>query len=192
VADLRAQLLDVVTAPDVLKRLPEPVRLASGEWSSVFIDGKYAVSTAYALDLVGRAMWGAADQAGVTFSAVGGLELGAVPFTFAVAGVARCNWFLVRKQPKGRGTNLWVEGAHLGPGTPVMLVDDVVTTGGSIVNAHERVREQGAEVVFASTLVDRGDEAKQFFAGQEVPYQPMLTYEDLGIEPVRRSQPAGT
>ncbi len=170
--------------PAVLQHLPEPVRLASGEMSRDFVDAKLAVDDAEDLEVVGAAMAGAAADAGVVFDAVGGLVLGAVPFTFAVALAARCRWFLVRKEPKGRGTNRWAEGARIGPGSRVMLVDDVVTTGGSIQLAYERVRTLGAVVVFATTLVDRGERAAPFFAAAGVPYVPMLTYGDLGIEPV--------
>ncbi len=168
----------------VLQHLPEPIQLASGEMSQDFVDAKVAVDDPDDLDFVGEAMTAAARAGGVEFDAVGGLVLGAVPFTFAVAQAARCQWFLIRKEPKGRGTNRWTEGARIGAGNRVALVDDVITTGGSIKLAHERVIAAGAEVVFASTLVDRGDRAAEFFRGVNVPYVPMLTYHDLGIEPV--------
>jgi orotate phosphoribosyltransferase len=179
------RLREIVTDSSVLQHLEEPIQLSSGEWSDYFIDGKHAVDDPEDLDLVGSAMFAAAVEAGVeNFEAVGGLELGAVPFTFAVARVARCPWFLVRKQPKGRGTNLWIEGARIAPGMPIMLVDDVVTTGDSICRAFERVQSEGGQVVFATTLVDRGDAAAKFFADIGVPYTPMLTYRELGIPPV--------
>ena len=181
--DLRRIVMD----PEVLKHLPEPIQLASGEWSRDFIDAKLAVDDADDLELVGRAIVAAAGAAGAAYQAVGGLVLGAVPFTFAVAQQARCRWFLVRKEPKGRGTNLWVEGTRLDPGTPVMLVDDVVTTGGSIRKAYEQVTEIGAKVVFATTVVDRGDDASAFFHEVGVPYVPLLSYRDLAIEPVGRT-----
>jgi len=184
VSPFAARLLEMVSDPAVLQRLPEPVRLASGEMSREFIDAKLAVDDPDDLDLVGQAMLGAARQANVEFDAVGGLVLGAVPFTFAVAGAARCKWFLIRKEPKGRGTNRWIEGARITKGMRVLLVEDVATTGGSIRDAYERVVAEGAEVVFATTLVDRGDQAAGFFQSIGVPYVAMLTYRDLGIEPV--------
>lgn len=180
----KADLLELVTDPAVLRRLDEPVELASGETSRVFVDGKRAVADPEALELVGAAMVDAARAAGVAFDAVGGLALGAVPFTFAVARAAPCRWFLIRKERKGRGTDTRVEGTPLGPGTRVVLVDDVVTTGGSVRAAYEAVRAEGATVVFATTLVDRGDHAAAFFRDAGVPYHPLLTYHDLGIEPV--------
>jgi orotate phosphoribosyltransferase len=179
-----ARIRELVMDPAVLMHLPEPVRLASGEMSRDFVDAKLAVDDPEDLETVGAAMAAAAHDRGIEFDAVGGLVLGAVPFTFAVALAARCRWFLIRKEPKGRGTNRWAEGARIGPDTRVMLVDDVITTGGSIELAYERVQMAGAEVVFATALVDRGDRAAAFFLAAGVPYQPMLTYRDLGIEPV--------
>ncbi|MCZ7627895.1 MAG: phosphoribosyltransferase family protein [Microthrixaceae bacterium] len=125
-------------------------------------------------------------DAGIGFDAVGGLTLGADQFSH---GVAACldddhEWFVVRKKPKGRGTDQLVEGAVLGPGTRVLLVDDVVTTGGSIRQAYRHVVDTGAVVVAAVTLVDRGEVAASFFAAEEVVYRPVFTYRDLGIEPV--------
>jgi len=175
------RLLQLVSDQAVLQRLDEPVQLASGQWSRYFIDGKLAVTDPDDFDFVGKLMRASAAEAGAVFDAVGGLVLGAVPFTFAVAAAARCRWFLIRKEPKGRGTNRWVEGARLGEGLQVMLVDDVITTGGSIRQAYERVRGEGCVVTFATTLVDRGDDARAFFAGEGVPYAPLLSYTDLGI-----------
>lgn len=187
------RLLEILRHEDVLLHLPEPIQLASGEMSRHFVDGKHAVADTENLELVGDLMLAAVREAGVRFDAVGGLVLGAVPFTFAVAHAVPCKWFLIRKEPKGYGTNMWVEGARLSPGMAVMLVDDVVTTGGSIASAYERVQKAGAEVVFATTLVDRGEAASEFFSGVGVPYKPLATYYDLGIEPVGNgSQPART
>ncbi len=184
-----ARLLEIVTDPTVLQHLPEPIRLASGEMSRDFIDAKVAVDDPDDLEFVGRAMVAAAQRADIEFDAVGGLVLGAVPFTFAVAGAARCKWFLIRKEPKGRGTNRWIEGARITPGMRVVLVEDVVTTGGSIRDAYERVGLERGTVVFATTLVDRGDQAAAFFQGVGVPYEAMVTYRDLGIEPVGQTGP---
>lgn len=178
---IEKRLIDLAGRPPVLQRLDEPVQLASGQWSRYFVDGKLAVTEPDDFVFVGEAMRDAAAEAGAMYDSVGGLVLGAVPFTFAVAQAARCRWFLIRKEPKGRGTNRWVEGARLGAGTKVMLVDDVITTGGSIRQAYERVRAEGCEVTFATTLVDRGDDAKAFFGGEGVPYVPLLSYSDLGI-----------
>jgi orotate phosphoribosyltransferase len=77
-----------------------------------------------------------------------------------------------------------VEGAKVGRGWRVLLVDDVVTTGGSIRKACEEIEQIGAEVVGAVTLVDRGEVAAKYFDGRSIPYRPVVTYRDLGIEPV--------
>ena len=189
---LRAQLLEVVRSrPGALLHLDEPVQLASGDMSRDFVDAKRAVDLPDNLALAGRAMALAADEAGVRFEAVGGLLVGAAPFAFAVMAAARVPYFLVRKEPKGRGTNRHIEGTELTPGLPVMVVDDVVTRGSSIIRACELVEAAGARVAFATTLVDRGDATRAHFAGTGVAYDAILTYRDLGIEPVG-AQPAAT
>lgn len=160
----------------------EPVRLASGRLSRVFIDAKAALRRGDDLRLACEALVELAGD--VTFDAVGGLTMGADQFAHGIAIVTGCEWFVVRKEPKGRGTNKLVEGAQPGPGTRVLLVDDVVTTGGSIQKAYGVIRDLGATVVAAVTLVDRGDVASRFFAEHGVPYAALVTYRDLAIEPV--------
>lgn len=183
-ADLRAELVALVRAKG-LRRLPEPVVLASGQRSRDFVDAKVALAHGDDLELACRTMLSALDERGITgFDAIGGLTMGADQFAHVGAVLARCLWFVVRKEPKGRGTNQLVEGAPIGPGTRVVLVDDVVTTGGSIRKAHEVVTGLGAEVAAAVTLVDRGDVATAFFAERGVPYVALVSYRDLAIEPI--------
>lgn len=159
----------------------EPFQLASGQTSHDYIDGKLAVASGADLALVAREI---VAQTTETFDAVGGLTMGADALSHAVAVVSGCEWFSVRKEPKGRGLNRWIEGARLTRAHRVLLVDDVVTTGGSIVKAYDQVREQGATVVAVMTLVDRGEVARADFESKGVVYRALVTYRDLGIDPV--------
>jgi orotate phosphoribosyltransferase len=167
-----------------LRHLPEPVQLASGAYSQDFVDGKEALANGADLHTACRAVIELVASAGIEFDAIGGMTMGADQFAHVVAVLAPCRWFVVRKQPKGRGTNKRVEGCTLGPDVRVLLVDDVVTTGGSIRDAYEVVTAEGGVVVGAVTLVDRGDQARPYFASKGVPYLSLLTYQDLNIDPV--------
>ena len=166
-----------------LIQFDEPRELSSGELSRDFIDAKAGLSRGSELALACRVIAASVAAAGIEWDAVGGLTLGADQFAHGVVAVLDDDheWFVVRKQPKGRGTNRLVEGTSLGPGTRVLLVDDIVTTGGSIQQAHRHVLDTGASVVAAVTLVDRSDVASAYFADHTVPYLPVFTYRDLGI-----------
>jgi orotate phosphoribosyltransferase len=165
-----------------LIRFEEPVTLASGEMSKEFVDGKAALSKGEDLELACRAMIDAI--ADMDFDAIGGLTMGADQFAHVVAVLAKKEWFVVRKEPKGRGTNRFVEGARVGGGWDVVVVDDVVTTGGSIRKACESVEHLGARVVCAAALVDRGELAGRYFGERSIPYRAVISYRDLGIPPV--------
>lgn len=180
---LREQLVELLRTK-ALRRLDEPVRLASGAWSSDFIDGKEALGAWRDLRFASEAICETVAAAGHRFDAVGGPTMGADALAVGIAVVSDSRWFFVRKEPKGRGTGRWIEGTQVGSGDRVMLVEDVVTTGGSILKALEIVRDTGAEVVAVATLVDRGDQARPQFEKLGVAYFPMATYELLGIAPV--------
>ena len=181
----RDQLLEVVRSRALIQ-FDEPRELSSGELSRDFIDAKAGLSRGRDLHLACSVIADSVAAAGIEWDAVGGLTLGADQFAHGIVTVLADDheWFVVRKTPKGRGTNRLVEGAALAPGVRVLLVDDIVTTGGSIQQAHQHVLDTGATVVAAVTVVDRSDIAARYFDRHGVPYLPVFTYRDLGIVPV--------
>ena len=183
VSSQRERLLLLLRAK-ALRRLDEPVRLASGAWSRDFVDAKEALAAWRDLRLASEVIVEAVADAGIGFDVVGGPTMGADALAVGIASVSDSHWFFVRKEPKGRGTRRLVEGARIGPGNKALLVDDVVTTGGSIIKALDAVVETGAEVMAAVTLADRGRQARRKFDELGFAYLPMTTYESLGIEPV--------
>jgi orotate phosphoribosyltransferase len=186
VADLHERIVQLVTS-HAYQRRAEPFRLASGQLSHDYIDGKLAIAHGDDLCWVADAVIASVSS---SFDSVGGLTMGADAIAHAVAMRASCRWFSVRKQPKGRGLDKWIEGAALHSGVSVLLVDDVVTTGGSILMAYEKVRATGAPVVAAVTLVDRGDTASAEFGKLGIQYESLVNYTDLGIERIGPARPA--
>lgn len=180
-SNLRQQVVEIVRQRGLI-HLPEPVVLASGQTSRDFVDGKAALCRGADLEVACRALLEAVDD--IAFDAVGGLTMGADHLAHGVAMLSGAEWFVVRKEPKGRGTDKLVEGARVGPGTRALLVDDAVTSGGSIQKAHDAIETTGATVVAAVTLVDRGDVAAAYFDEKGIPYAALVTYRDLGIDPV--------
>jgi orotate phosphoribosyltransferase len=165
------------------ERRDEPFKLASGQLSHDYIDGKYAVDNGERLTIVSRAVAELAADNGIEFDAVGGLTMGADPLSHGVAMVTGKAWFSVRKKQRGR--EQWVEGTRLQPGTRVLLVDDVISTGGSTALAFDRIEPLGIVVTGVIPMVDRGDVAAKLFAERNVPFVALVTYKDLGIEPIK-------
>lgn len=182
-SELRSQVRDLISRYGHERR-DEPFKLSSAGWSYDYVDGKRAIARGARLRLVGEAITELARSQGVGFEAVGGMTMGADPIALAVAIEANVEWFSVRKEPKRHGKQKRIEGAELAPGTPVLLVDDVTTTGRSILESLTAVEETGAAVVLASPLVDRGELTREEFERRGIRYAPLLTYKDLGIDPV--------
>ncbi len=178
--DTRAALADLVRRTGYERR-EEPFRLSSGGWSHDYVDGKFAIATGPALRQASEAV---VELVGDGFDAVGGPTMGADALAVGVALVSGRSWFSVRKEPKGHGRAAWVEGARLGPGDRVVMVEDVVSTGASLLRAAEKVTDLGAVVVAATALLDRSPQVAERFAEAGVPWLPLLTWTDLGIEPL--------
>src|SRR5262249_2615704 len=103
------------------------------------------------------------------------------------------SWFSIRKEAKGHGRGAWVEGARLQPGQSVVLLDDVVSTGASLLRAAERVRELGVEVVAATTLLDRSPAVAWRLAAAGITWLPHPPWPAAGREPLclLRAEPGG-
>ncbi|MCX2712795.1 orotate phosphoribosyltransferase [Mycolicibacterium sp. J2] len=167
------------------ERREEPFRLVSGQLSHDYIDGKYAIDNGERLTTVSRAVADLAELNGIEFDAVGGLTMGADPLAHGIAMVTGKAWFSVRKEQKQRGREQWIEGTRLSSGDRVLLVDDVISTGGSTKKAYDRVLQAGVTVTGVIPMVDRGDVAAELFGGLGVPFVALVTYRDLGIDPVQ-------
>ncbi|MFB1481511.1 orotate phosphoribosyltransferase [Corallococcus sp. RDP092CA] len=157
----RARLLAVLTQRSFERRR---VVLSSGKESDFYIDCKRTALLAEGHYLIGRLLLEAIRRDAPSAVAAGGLTLGADPLASAVSltsfleggGLKPLHAFIVRKEPKGHGTGQWIEGlSALGPGAPVAIVEDVVTTGASTLKAIERAKLEGLTVLGAFALVDR-------------------------------------
>lgn len=177
----------LVLGQKAVTEFAEPIQLASGQLSKYFVDGKAGLAEAADLRLACEAMHGLIAAAGIDYDAVGGLTLGADHLAVGVALASDKQWFFVRKEPKGRGTGKQIEGAAVGSGTRVVIVEDVVSTGSSMFKAIEVVRAAGAEVVAACTLLDRGDHAEPLLAQQGIPYFAIASFRDFGMPAVAAS-----
>lgn len=161
--------------------------LASGKTASFYLDAKQVVLDAAGAMLVGQAVLARLQELGPLPDAVGGMSIGADPITAAVvtmAGVAGLplKGFMIRKEPKGHGLGRYVEGP-VAAGNRVVILEDVVTTGGSSLLAIDRAEEFGLKVERVVTLVDRLAGGVEAFAARGVPMEAMLTIRDLGIDP---------
>jgi len=117
--------------------------------------------------------------------AVGGMAIGADPITAAVVTVAGQRdlpllGFMVRKEPKGHGTGRQVEGP-VKPGQRVVIVEDVITSGGSALAAVKAAREFGLEVLGVIGIIDRLAGGEAAFAAEGIPLETLLTVRDFGI-----------
>ncbi len=161
--------------------------LASGRQASFYIDAKQVVLEAHGAMLVGRAILERLQSLGPLPDAVGGMAIGADPITAAVvtmAGVAEVSLrgFMVRKEPKGHGLQRYVEGP-VEPGQRVVIVEDVVTTGGSSLMAIDRAIEFGLVVERLVTVIDRLAGGREALAARGIAMESLVTIRDLGIEP---------
>jgi orotate phosphoribosyltransferase len=155
------------------------VVLTSGATAQYLIDAKRAILLRRGFIALAELVAAQAHSWGAT--AVGGMTMGADPIACAaLAGGADVKAFFVRKETKAHGLSRRIEGPLLEPGDRCMLVEDVVTTGGSTIRALEAVREEGHELVGVLAVCDRlagGAERIQETAG--VPYLALTTIDEI-------------
>jgi orotate phosphoribosyltransferase len=159
-------------------------RLASGQLASFYLDCRKLTLHGEGANQVALGMLERLEQTGWP-DAVGGMAIGADPITAAIITVGwqqgrALRGFMVRKEPKAHGTGQQVEGP-VGPGDRAVIVEDVVTTGGSSLRAIELVRAAGLEVDRCIAIIDRQQGAAEKFAAIGVQLHSLLTRADLGL-----------
>lgn len=196
----RARLLELLRTLSFERR---KVILASGRESDFYIDCKRTALTAEGHVLVGRLLLERVRRLPPPVQGVGGLTLGADPIASAVATASfleleawraqdhvapdraegppsTCDAFIVRKEPKGHGTGQWIEGRRTLPdGSRVVVIEDVVTTGGSALKAIERCRAENLVPIACLALVDRQEGGRETIEAQGVPLQALFTRGDF-------------
>jgi len=164
IAEMRENLKKIILEKSYEER---EVTLASGRKSNFYFDSKQTTLHPEGSYLVGELFLNEIKAFGEEVKAIGGLTLGADPIATSVAMVSFLNkepiaGFIVRKEPKSHGISQWIEGwKNLEKGMPVVIVEDVVTSGGSSMKAAEKVVEAGYKIVGIVALVDREEGGRE-------------------------------
>lgn len=178
-ARLRALLLDrSVSRGDFV--------LASGRRSSFYIDARRTTMAGEGLAVVGALGLECLRARGWMPVAVGGLTLGADPVAYAIAAAAHAqrvslDAFTVRKASKGHGTGRRIEGCFA-PGAAVVVVEDVITTGGSALQAIAAVLAEGGRVLGVLAVVDRDEGGRAAIEHAGYPVEAMVSAQALGLK----------
>jgi orotate phosphoribosyltransferase len=158
------------------------VTLTSGRKAQYYVDAKRAILLPEAFIALGLLVAERARACGA--SAVGGVPVSAIPVACAALAAPEppARGFIVRKERKEHGLQRWIEGPALAAGERCLIVEDVVTTGGSTIEAIERVREEGLTVVGVVSVLDRlagGGEAIQKVLGGDAIYTALSTIDEI-------------
>ncbi len=159
--------------------------LASGRKSTYYIDARRTTMSGEGQLLIGHLGLATLDQHEWVPRAVGGLTLGADPVAYAIAHAARragrtIDAFTVRKEAKGHGLGRRIEG-NLAAGDPVVVVEDVITTGHSALAAVAQVRQAGGQVLGVLAVVDREEGGREAIAADGVPATALVLASQLRV-----------
>jgi orotate phosphoribosyltransferase len=155
--------------------------LSSGAKSSYYINCKQVTLRAEGALALGRLLFQLLPP---DTAAVAGLTLGADPMVSAVSLVSAWSSkpipaLIIRKQPKGHGTQAYIEGPSLASGAKVVVLEDVVTTGGSALTAVERLQAAGYQVSQILALVDREQGGKELYQSKGIEFQALFSIKDI-------------
>lgn len=159
--------------------------LASGAKSSWYIDCRLTTMSAQGQRLIGPLGLAMIRDAGWQPTAVGGLTMGADPVAYAIAAASagserEINAFSVRKQAKQHGTGRRIEG-NFSPGDQVVVIEDVITSGASALQAIDVLQAEGGTVLGVLALVDRGAGGRQQIEARGIAVRALVSAAELGI-----------
>lgn len=159
--------------------------LASGKQSDLYIDCRMTALDPFGANLIGDLGWHAVrskiHSEHFSIQAIGGMTLGADPISLAVGMTSASRHpdealqvFTVRKEPKGHGAGKQIEG-NFKSGDTVVVVDDVITTGGSTLKAIDAIEREGGKIAFCLVLVDREEGGRQAIEARGIHVIPLFT-----------------
>jgi len=163
--------------------------LASGQQSDLYIDCRVTALDPFGANLIGDLGWHAVrskiHSEHLKIDAIGGMTLGADPISLAVGMTSATKHpaealqvFTVRKEPKGHGAGKQIEG-NFHAGNNVIVVDDVITTGGSTLKAIDAIERAGGKIAFCLVLVDREEGGRQAIEARGIHVLPLFTRSSL-------------
>ncbi|MEA1949125.1 MAG: orotate phosphoribosyltransferase [Thermodesulfobacteriota bacterium] len=178
---MKQELIQIICEKSFKYSQEPSFKLVSGKMSHFYVNCKPTTLSPRGMFLVGHLVFDAIKD--LKPDGIGGLTFGADPVAIATAFVSELktipmNAFSIRKTQKDHGIVKWIEG-DMNPGQRVVIIDDVVTTGGSTIKAIERARSEGLEVVKAVILVDRQEGGLENIREHVTDVTAIITRDDL-------------
>lgn len=182
--DKKERLIDFIKERSFLRSDKPVYRLSSGSMSNFYFDLKRTTYSPEGQYLIGNLVFDKIKELGLKPKGIGGLTMGADPIATATAYCSYLNGepieaFVIRKEPKAHGTMSQIEG-NVSPGDDVIVIDDVVTTGGSTIKAIETAKKAGLNIIAVIILLDRCEmNGRQNIEKLGHPVYPILTIRDF-------------
>jgi len=178
---MKQELIQIICEKSFKYSQEPSFKLVSGKMSHFYVNCKPTTMSPRGMFLVGHLVFDAIKD--LKPDGIGGLTFGADPVAVATAFVSELkanpvNAFSIRKIQKDHGIVKWIEG-DMNPGQRVVIIDDVVTTGGSTIQAIERARSEGLEVVKAVILIDRQEGGLENIREHVADVTAIITRDDL-------------
>jgi len=182
---MKKRLFSLLYARAFRYREDPPYSLAAGKTSPYYFNCKAVTLDPEGCTLIGKLMFNEVKEFNI--DAIGGLTLGADPISLATSLEAyqndiRISPLIVRKEGKGHGNKSWVEG-NLEAAHRVVIVDDVITTGGSIIFAIDRLRDSGIKIARVLVLIDREEGGRENIERKGVGVISLFNKTDFDVKP---------
>ncbi len=180
----REKLIDFIRGRSFLESDKPVFKLSSGKMSNVYFDLRLTTLSPVGQHLIGNLLFDKIKEHGLKPKAVGGMTMGADPVSTAIAYASYLRGepieaFVIRKEPKGHGLGLQVEG-NVHAGDDVVIVDDVLTTGGSCIEAATIAKSEGLKVLAVIVVLDRCEQSgRENVEKLGYPVYSLLTIKDF-------------
>lgn len=173
-SNYKNKLMQLLKENDVIKF--GDFTLSSGKKSNYYVDMKKAITEPEILECAANMITQQIENKNI--DKIAGPALGAVPIATATSLISKKPMLMIRKEKKSYGTSKQIEG-ELNPGDNVIIVEDVTTTGGSLLKAINVIEDNGGNIIQAYVIVDRQEGAKETFEEKEIELKPLLTISEF-------------